>query len=158
MFLIIEFSFIVFRCQIKAQTISEHCVFQKCSRSKKSLKIEKMVPKLKKSPKIGESCLKLVKFMVFTQKIPQKIGFVKSEKFHLELAWYVVPGNCCIPGLVFLDWQDWYSWHGQTLDKVTSVWKGATKKSWHRNNYSTVVLWYQRKRRFDEWWKICWSW
>ena len=77
----------VFRCQIKAQTISEHCVFQKCSRSKKSLKIEKMVPKLRKSLKIGELCLKLVKFMVFTQKIQKKIGFVKSEKFHLELAY-----------------------------------------------------------------------
>ena len=88
MFLIIEFSFMVFRCQIKAQTISEHCVFKKGSRSKKSLKIEKRVPKLKKSLKIGEPCLKLVKFVVLTQKIQKQIGFVKSEKFHLELALY----------------------------------------------------------------------
>ena len=41
MFLIIEFNFKVFGCQTKAQTISEHCVFQKCSRLKKPLKIEK---------------------------------------------------------------------------------------------------------------------
>ena len=54
MFLNIEFSFKVFECQTKAQWISEHCTFQKCSRSKKSLKVEKMVPKLKKSLKIGE--------------------------------------------------------------------------------------------------------
>ena len=40
MFLIIEFSFKMFGCQTKAQTISGHCVFQKCSRSNKSLKIE----------------------------------------------------------------------------------------------------------------------
>ena len=48
MFLIIEFSFMVFRCQIEAQTISEHCVFQKGSRSEKSLKIEKNGPKTQK--------------------------------------------------------------------------------------------------------------
>ena len=47
-----------------------------------------MVPKLKKSLKIGESCLKEVKFIVFTQKIQNKTGFVKSEKLHLELATY----------------------------------------------------------------------
>ena len=41
-----------------------------------------MVPKPKKSPKIDELCLKLVKFVVFTQKI----AFGSSEKFHLELA------------------------------------------------------------------------
>ena len=64
--MIIEFSFKVFGCQTKAQTISEHKVFQKSSRSKKFVKIEKMVPKLRKSLKIGEYCLKLVTFMVFT--------------------------------------------------------------------------------------------
>ena len=47
MFLMIDFSFKVFRCQTKAQIISVHCVFQRCLRSKNSLKIEKMVPKLK---------------------------------------------------------------------------------------------------------------
>ena len=31
-----------------------------------------MVSKPKKSPKIGKLCLKLVKFVVFTQKIQQK--------------------------------------------------------------------------------------
>ena len=45
-----------------------------------------MVPKPKKSPKIGELCLKLVKFVVFTQKIQKKIAFGSSEKFHMELA------------------------------------------------------------------------
>ena len=35
---------------------------------------------------MSESCFKLVKFMIFTQKIQKKINFVKSEKFHLELA------------------------------------------------------------------------
>ena len=68
MFLMIGFSFMVLSCQIKAQTISEHCLFQKCSRSKKSLKIEKMVLQLKKSLKISEHCLKLVKFMVSNKK------------------------------------------------------------------------------------------
>ena len=86
MFLIIEFSFKVFGCHKKAQQISEHCFSQKRSRSNKSLRIQKMVPKPKKSPKIVELCLKLVKFLVFTQKIQKKIGSVKSEKFHLELA------------------------------------------------------------------------
>ena len=50
--------------------------------------------------------LKLVKFMVFTQKIPKKIGFVKSEKFHLELAWYLAR--------VIAAFLDWYSWTGRT--------------------------------------------
>ena len=86
MILIIEFSFKVFGFQMKAQTISEHCVFQKFSRSSKSLKIEKMVSKLKKWLKIGELCLKLVKFVVFTQKIQKKNCLVNFEKFHLELA------------------------------------------------------------------------
>ena len=45
-----------------------------------------MGSKPKKSPKIGDLCLKLVKFVVFTQKIPKKISFRRSEKFHLELA------------------------------------------------------------------------
>ena len=86
MFLIIEFSFKVFGCHTKAQQISEHCIFQKSSRSKKSLNVQKMVPKPKKSPKIVELCLKLVKFSVFTQKIQKKIAFRSSEKFHMELA------------------------------------------------------------------------
>ena len=47
-----------------------------------------MVPKHKKSPKIGELCLKLVKFEVFSQKSQKKIAFGSSEKFHLELAGY----------------------------------------------------------------------
>ena len=87
MFLIIEFSFKVFGCHKKAQQISEHCIFQKRSRSNKSFKIQKMVPKPKKSPKIVELCLKLVKFLVFTQKIQKKIGFGSSEKFCMELAY-----------------------------------------------------------------------
>ena len=77
----------------KAQQISEHCIFQKRLRSKKSLKIKKMVPKLKKSPKIVELCLKLVKFLVFTQKIQKKMGFGSSEKFCMELALFHVVGN-----------------------------------------------------------------
>ena len=72
MFLIIEFSFKVFGCHTKAQQTSEHCIFQKRSRSKKSLKSQKMVPKPKKSPKIVELCLKLVKFSFLTQKIQKK--------------------------------------------------------------------------------------
>ena len=47
-----------------------------------------MVPKPKKSPKIVELCLKLVKFLVFTQKIQKKIGLGSSEKFCMELAQY----------------------------------------------------------------------
>ena len=86
MFLIIEFSFKVFGCHKKAQQISEHCIFQKCLRSNKSLKIQKMVPKPKKSPKLVELCLKLFKFLVFTQKIQKQIGFGSSEKFRMELA------------------------------------------------------------------------
>ena len=43
----IEFSFKVFRCQTKAQTISEHCVFQKCS-NKKIFKNCKKGPKTTK--------------------------------------------------------------------------------------------------------------
>ena len=89
MFLIIEFSFRVLGCQTEAQRISEHCVFQECSRyKKKTLKIEEMVPKLKESLKIGEECLKLVQFMGFIQqqKKQKNIGFVQYEKFHLELA------------------------------------------------------------------------
>ena len=49
MILIIEFSFKVFKCQTKAQTVSEQCVFQKCSKSNKSLKIEKNGPKTLKN-------------------------------------------------------------------------------------------------------------
>ena len=84
MCLMIEFSFMVFRCQTKAQTISEHWVFQKCSRSKtkKSLKLKKkMVPKLKKSLKIGQLCLKFVKFMVFTQKSKKKLASSNLRNF-----------------------------------------------------------------------------
>ena len=87
MFLIIEFSFMVFRCQIKAQTISVHCVFQKGSRSKKSLKIDNMFPKLKKSLKIGESCLELVKFTVFTQKIQKKSSSSNLRNFTWNWPW-----------------------------------------------------------------------
>ena len=86
MFLIIEFSFKVFGCHKKVQQISEHCISQKRSRSNKSLRIQKLVPKPKKSPKIVELWLKLVKFLVFTQKIQKKIGFVSYEKFRMELA------------------------------------------------------------------------
>ena len=48
MVLIIEFSFKVFGFQIKAQTISEQCVFQKCSRPKNLKKLKKNGPKTKK--------------------------------------------------------------------------------------------------------------
>ena len=44
-----------------------------------------MVSNPKKSPKIVELCLKLVKFLFFTQKIQKKIGFCSSEKFCMEL-------------------------------------------------------------------------
>ena len=40
-----------------------------------------MVPKPKKSPKIGELCLKLVKFVVFTQKIQRKSHSVVLRNF-----------------------------------------------------------------------------
>ena len=60
--------------------------FSKTFEIKKSLKIQKMVPKPKRSPKIVELCLKLVKFLVFTQKNPKKIGFGSSDKFCMELA------------------------------------------------------------------------
>ena len=34
--------------------------------------------------------LKIINFMVFTQKIQKKIYFGKSEKFHLELATIII--------------------------------------------------------------------